>query len=499
MIKDKTAQAWNVARRAEIRAAEQAFMAQPGLLMARAARQIANDIEAVFGQKLCGQARTDPANPDKSIWFLIGKGKNGGDGLTAAKMLKDQGWKIKLYAVQSETRLRQLWPALLLDDEQSFTLDALGPVYPLQDFQPGPGMIVVDALFGIGFRPPLDRTVRTVLERCRAASVHLVSIDMPSGVGCDHGDADPGAARASRTITFTAMKPGLLLLPGAAFAGQIVVADIGIQIPGKISCNHPESWRADVPVPNAESHKYKRGHLMVFAGLERPGAAILAARAARRFCGAVSLCIHQSLAPAVRIHWPGLMVQSLRSTDHFIDAVRMTSCSAVLIGPGAGLDQLVRSAICAILQMRIPTVIDGDGLSIFQDRAQDLFEKTHSDVVLTPHMGEFKRIFGDLEAMEKTDKLTMALAAASMAACPLILKGRDSIMVAPNGQARLQVKASPWLATAGSGDVLAGITAGLMAGRVQPFQAASIASWLLGQCADQAGPGLIAEDLIEQL
>jgi hydroxyethylthiazole kinase-like uncharacterized protein yjeF len=365
--------------------------------------------------------------------------------------------------------------------------------------------VVVDALFGAGLGRDLDGAARVAVEAINAAGKPVVAVDLPSGVDGASGAVRGAAVRADVTVTFFRLKPGHMLLPGRTLCGRRLLADIGIpgEVLGGIAprafANRPALWQASFPVPAASGHKYKRGHAVVVAGEWSAGAPRLAARGALRAgAGLVTLASPASL---YAVHAGALDAVIVRQADGLAalrDLLADGRHNAVLLGPGAGVGEGTAAAVRAALGPGRAVVLDADAITSFAAAPDDLFAAIAGagEVVLTPHEGEFGRLFGAVPAVAAAgDKLARARAAAVASGAVVVLKGPDTVVAAPDGRAAVADNAPPWLATAGSGDVLAGIVTGLLAQCMPAFEAAAAAVWLHGDAAARCGPGLVAEDL----
>jgi len=368
--------------------------------------------------------------------------------------------------------------------------------------------VVVDALFGAGLARPLEGPVRAAVLALRDRRTSVVAVDVPSGVSGDSGAVlGEAVVRAALTVTFFRKKPGHLLLPGRTLCGETLVADIGIpdrvmdEIAPQTFENGPALWRQTYPWRLPGSHKYDFGHAVVLGGAVMTGAGRLAAQAALRVgAGLVSIACPRAALPIYAAAGPSLITVPVDSEAEFAALLADPRRNAVLVGPGLGVGgQTKRQALMALGHGRA-VVLDADALTSFQDAPADLF-KAVSDTaagpcVLTPHDGEFARLFPDLRG----DRLARARAAAQASGAVVLLKGADTVIAAPDGRAAINTNAPPALATAGTGDVLAGLLVGLLAqGQKTPgfgaFEAACAAAWLHGEAGAVLGPGLIAEDL----
>ncbi|MER9652262.1 NAD(P)H-hydrate dehydratase [Mesorhizobium sp. M0152] len=443
----------------------------------------------------------------KQVHVLCGPGNNGGDGYVVARILADSGVDTILWASG---------PPRSGSDAAFAAAECSIEPRPLSKFDPEAGSMVVDALYGAGLFKPLSGDAAKAVDL--AASLHLpvVAIDLPSGVSGDSGKVLGKAFVADITVTFARKKPGHLLLPGRERCGEIVLADIGIgediiaRLQPRAFGNTPALWLADFPMPATDAHKYKRGHVGVFSGgPSATGAARLSALAAARSgAGAVTVL---SPANAMQVNASHLTSIMLRKTDDIEDIKAFVGArrpSAFVLGPGFGVGERTRAFALTLLASGQPRdasagvdglVFDADAITSFREAPDVLFEAARQPsapaLVMTPHEGEFARLFPDIAEDETTSKLDKARAAATLADAVIVYKGADTVIAAPDGRAAINSNGAPWLATAGSGDVLSGITAGLLAQRMPAFEAACAAVWIHAEAGSRFGPGLIAEDL----
>jgi NAD(P)H-hydrate epimerase len=388
--------------------------------------------------------------------------------------------------------------------------------------------VIVDALFGAGLSRPLDGVAAEVVAAIDAAGRPVVAVDVPSGLDATSGQAAGPVVQATRTVTFFRLKPGHLLLPGRLKCGDVQVADIGIpasalaDIAPRTWANRPANWLARYPRPQLDAHKYTRGHVIVVSGpAESTGAARLGARAALRVGGGLVTLVGSAAATTINAtHTTAVMVRAIPSDAALAEVLADERRNAVLIGPGTGVGAATAASVLTVLASPAAAVLDADALTSFapgesaapvkaaglgfvvraepDPTSEALFAAVRArtaPVVLTPHEGEFQRLFGELAG----SKLDRARQAASASGAVVVLKGPDTVIAAPDGRAAINDNAPPWLATAGSGDVLAGLVAGLLAQRMPAFEAACAAVWLHGAAATAFGIGLIAEDLPEAL
>jgi hydroxyethylthiazole kinase-like uncharacterized protein yjeF len=438
------------------------------------------------------------------IVVVAGRGNNGGDGFVAAAELAARGREVSV---------------ILLCERDSLQGDAAsaarGWKYPVLPFNPqaiGKPALIIDALFGAGLNRPVKGEPHEMIEAINANGAPIIAVDLPSGINGDSGAVMGIAVRATETVTFFRRKPGHLLLPGRIHCGRVRVADIGIEprvleeIKPKTFENIPQCWREAFPVPRIDTHKYARGHTIVVSGdIAATGAARMSARGALRAgAGLVTLA---SPRDALAVHATALTAVMVRAIDtgaEFAELMSDRRLNACVIGPGAGIGERTRDFVLAALANQRGLVLDADALTSFAEAPDRLFEaiKASHDpqVVLTPHEGEFPRLFSDLSNKHPLrSKLERVRAAAERSGAIVLLKGPDTVVASPQGRATIASNAPPWLATAGAGDVLSGMIGGLLAQGVPAFEAASIGVWMHGEAAREAGPGLIAEDLPEVL
>jgi hydroxyethylthiazole kinase-like uncharacterized protein yjeF len=409
---------------------------------------------------------------------LCGPGNNGGDGYVVARHLAQQGWPVAVAALAPPRPGGDAWAA---------ASRWRGPMAAFTPAAAARAELVIDAVFGAGLVRDLDGLAADTLRAAR----RVIAIDVPSGVDGANGAQRGFAPRCEATVTFFRLKPGHVLEPGRSLCGEILLRDIGLpaQVLEAIRpaawLNQPGLWSLRRAAP--ADHKYARGHVTVLGGARMTGAARLAAMAARRGgAGLVTIAALEGMAPYVAAE-RGVIVSDAKLDDLLADTRRQVW----VCGPGLGV-AAARAALPALLDAGRQVVVDADGLTAFADAPAALGRAA----VLTPHAGEFARLFGDLAP---TDRLAAARTAARRLGCVVLLKGSDTVVAAPDGRASINASAPPWLATAGAGDVLAGLIAALLAQGLAPWQAASAGAWLHGRAAQLAGPGMIAEDLEARL
>jgi NAD(P)H-hydrate epimerase len=428
----------------------------------------------------------------RSVIVLCGPGNNGGDGFVAARHLSSTGWPVRVALLGSRDQL--IGAARENADLWRGKIELLTPI-ALDGAE-----LVVDAIFGAGLSRALEGSALETLAVASNRKLPIIAIDVPSGLMGDTGEA-LGAVASVLTVTFFRKKPGHLLLPGRLLCGEVVVADIGIpasvleQIAPDTFENDPSVWIENLPRPQNGGNKYSRGHALISGGYPMTGAARMAARAAARAgAGLTTIAVSSLALPVYAAALTSIMVQPLAVPEDFECLLDDAHYKAFLIGPGAGTGEETRSRVLAMLETGRPTVLDADALTTFADDPTTLFQAITGSCVLTPHDGEFHRLFDP-----SGDKLTRTRIAAHRSGAIIILKGSDTVITAPDGRSVINSNAPPTLATAGAGDVLSGIVLGLLAQGMEPFLAASAAVWLHGAAATEFGPGLIAEDLPDLL
>ncbi|UGY14836.1 NAD(P)H-hydrate dehydratase [Bradyrhizobium septentrionale] len=438
------------------------------------------------------------------IVVVAGRGNNGGDGFVAAAELAARGREVSVILLCERDSL-----------QGDAALAAKGWKFPVLPFNPqalGRPSLIIDALFGAGLNRPVKGDPLEMITAINANGTPVLAVDLPSGINGTSGAVMGAAVQATETVTFFRRKPAHLLLPGRMYCGRVRVADIGIaaqvldEIKPLTAENVPQAWRWSFPVPRIDGHKYARGHAVVVSGdLASTGAARLAARAALRAgAGLVTLASPRDALAVNAAAVTAVMVRAVDNPIQFTELLDDKRLNACVIGPGAGVSARTRDFVHTALSAQRHLVLDADALTSFAGAPDRLFEAIKAadglGVVLTPHEGEFPRLFSDISNKHPgRSKLERVRAAAERSGAVVLLKGADTVIASPDGRATIAANAPPWLATAGAGDVLAGIIAGFLAQGVAAFEAASIGVWLHGESASEAGPGLIAEDLTEVL
>jgi hydroxyethylthiazole kinase-like uncharacterized protein yjeF len=453
-----------------------------------------------------GRAIADAASRvslGRRVVVVAGPGNNGGDGFVAARHLAERGYEVRVSLVGDRAKIKG--DAALAFARWNGVVETAAPAAL------GACDLIVDALVGAG----LDRTVeglpRAMIEAMNGCGAPAIAVDLPSGVNGTSGAVMGVAVKATHTVTFFRRKTGHMLLPGRLYCGTLEVADIGIParvlevIKPKTFANRPELWGAAFPRPSPEGHKYSRGHAVVVSGgISTTGAARLAARGALRAgAGLVTIASPREALVVNAAASLAVMVRPVDGAKELAAFLADKRRNAVVLGPGGGVAAGMRARVAATLKSAAGAVLDADALTSFADDPRPLMQalkRRSAAKILTPHTGEFSKLFKAVDRNTKLNsKLEKARAAAATADAVVLLKGADTVVAAPDGRASIADNGPATLATAGSGDVLSGMIAGLLAQGMPAFEAASAAVWLHGEAAQDFGPGLLSEDLPEAL
>jgi ADP-dependent NAD(P)H-hydrate dehydratase / NAD(P)H-hydrate epimerase len=436
----------------------------------------------------------------RRVVVVAGPGNNGGDGFVAARYLAERGYAVRVCFVGDPKRLKgdallaaNGWSGSVTDASPEMTADC---------------DLIVDALFGAGLDRDVEGLPRTMIEAVNASGRPVLAVDLPSGVNGTSGAIMGAAVNAARTVTFFRRKPGHLLLPGRLQCGVIEVVDIGIpasvlpKIKPQTFANGPDLWGGSFPRPSPHGHKYSRGHTVVVSGgPSTTGAARLAGRGALRAgAGLVTIASPREALAINAVESLAVMVRPVDGPAELAAFLTDKRRNVIVLGPGGGVGPAARDQVLVALASDAALVLDADALTSFADGPDVLVsaiaKRSGRGVVLTPHEGEFASLFSKLlEKHKPNSKLKKSTLAAGYSGAVVVYKGADTVVAAPDGRAAIADNAPPTLATAGSGDVLAGMIAGLMAQGMPPFEAASAGVWLHGEAANEFGLGLIAEDL----
>lgn len=454
------------------------------------------------GQGVASRAMAMAHYPGANILVLCGPGNNGGDGYVAARLLAQADYNVTVLA---------------LGDTSQLTGDAAwafqtwqGPTHQDADFRNQ--VLIIDALFGAGLARPLEGRAAELVERANKAACPILAVDLPSGVDGRTGKAHGSAIEAKHSITFHRLKPGHALYPGRGLCGQIEVVDIGIDPTATVETGYVAQLTggylsAALGTVAADANKFDKGHALVVCGPpEKAGAGFLAATAALRVgAGLTTLAAPKTVMDGSIGRHPSLMRARCEVVADLARLLSNPKLSSCLLGPGLPPDETTRQMVYAALASPVALVLDAGALSAFTGMADQLFEQIcarNAPTILTPHQGEFARLFGPMDPV--LSKLEKAQAAAMQSGAMLVLKGADSVIAHPNGRpdcTYINGNAPPWLATAGSGDVLAGILTGLLAkpqhtpDPVHLARTTALGVWLHGRAGQVAGTGMIASDL----
>lgn len=500
---------------AQMRAIEGAAIASGSVtgleLMERAGAAV---VEAIF------EEWADFASAGHTASVLCGPGNNGGDGFVIARHLQDRGWTVTAHLYGDVDKL----PPDARTNHDRWV--AQGPCVPLTDRSAGTVKsmpdLVVDAIFGTGLTRPVEGDPEFVLGNLETIrndfGVRCVSVDIPSGICSDSGKWLGCCPKVDLTVSFHTEKIAHRLEHADTYSGKVVVKDIGLPHAEQSDERAGYVWMVEPPAAPVlakptEGQKYRQGHALILSGGPgQTGAARLAARGALRVgAGLVTLGVPPKAQAEIASHITAIMQTPIANADALTELLWDTRLNALCLGPGLGTGDTERGLVEAALPLYRPTVLDADALSMFHKMPADLFELCHDRTVLTPHGGEFARLFPDLAAKLTAEpiggpaysKVDAARAAAQRAGCTILFKGASTVIASPDGRCSIHSaqynRAAPWLATAGSGDVLAGIITGLLARGMGPMQACETAAWLHTECALEFGPALVAEDLPEQL
>ena len=440
-----------------------------------------------------------PLDHNGKVLIICGPGNNGGDGYVVAGLLSKLGITVDVLSLE--------FGKIPSKDNQFYKnkLDRLIFREKPNDFSDYE--FVVDALFGIGFSRKLSDEANDLINSINSADLDVYSIDVPTGINSDTGEIHGTAFKCKRTITFFNKKLCHYLLPGRQYCGEIVVEDIGIsknvikKIMPKIKKNEPALWIDQFPFPVPSDHKYSRGMLVINTGPKyQTGAARLAGRSALRVgAGAVTMVCDEETAEILEPQISVELLSVIKEKNDFQKLLKDKRVSSVLIGPGNGVNDETKARTLMALAFVDNCVIDADAITCFENNPTELFIDTYPHTILTPHEGEFKRLFGE-DITSMNDKVLRCIEASKLAGSIVLLKGADTVIASPNGNVVINSSEAPYLATAGSGDVLAGIIASLVGeNKMKAFDAACAGAWIHSKLGEYLGPGLIAEDLVDNI
>lgn len=455
-------------------------------LMQRAGEGVAHHISHRFPQ-------------NSKVLVLCGPGNNGGDGFVVARILKENGYSIDVALWGKQTRLK--------GDARTVAEQWDGAVCSLEDINIYEYNLIVDALFGTGLTRDIEGLVAETIEKINSAHIPVIAVDIPSGINGDTGQIQGCAVKATETVTFFARKLGHVLYPGRTMSGSMTVIDIGIP-ESTLShhktlprMNNPSLWT--IPEPDATTHKYKKGHTLVCSGeFPNTGASRLSALGALRIgSGLVTIAAPKEALATHAAHVTSIMLRSCEKTRELEEILKDKRFNALVIGPGFGVGRKLHDFLSIICQKpHLKVVIDADALMCLAEKSDNLGTVLReTKAVLTPHEGEFQRLFASQpEILDEPSKVKRTLAASRYCKAALVYKGADTV-IAWNGQCVVNTNGTADLATAGSGDVLSGFIAGFLAQGMSLFDAACAAVWFHAEIGVHIGKGLIAEDLTDNV
>ncbi len=435
--------------------------------------------------------------PDaRKILIVCGNGNNGGDGLIAARVLADSGLEVDLFFAGNKDRIQG--DAAIARNKLGSNVTIVDDPHQLQYD------VIVDALFGAGLDRNIEGELAGLIREVNESNTPVLSVDLPSGIDGATGQILGTAIRADATVTFFRRKPGHFLYPGRDHCGQVFLTQIGIrpavleQIGIATKLNTPQLWQLKFPTPEPDGHKHNRGHTLVVSGeISMCGAArLVAGSALRTGSGLVTIAGSADVLQASAASVTSVMLREAAKCDELLEILQDKRINCVAMGPGMQPDLATCTKVLAILSTHLHTVLDAGALSAFEGRQEELFaaiNATQKSIVLTPHEGEFCRLFTNEIANQS--KISRAQSAARLSGATVVLKGPDTVVASPDGNTCVANNAPPWLATAGSGDVLTGIITGLLAQGMPPFEAAAAAVWIHGDGATRLGAPMISSDL----
>lgn len=458
-------------------------------LMETAGRAVADTVVDYVGT---------PLELGGEIVVLCGPGNNGGDGFVAARHLDEWGYPVRVMLLGE--------PSDLKGDAAKMADKWQGVIGSTSNESINGAAVIIDSLFGTGLNKPVDGEVAELLTSANEADAFRVAVDIPSGLNAETGNVLGNCFQADATVTFFHKKPGHLVAPGRFYCGgadHVHVADIGVPstVLSEMEPNHfsnePSLWSNVYPFQGPASHKYDRGHLLVLGGKEPTlGASRLASLSALRVgAGLVTLAAPSESYPVQASALTDVMVRRFDSAFGFVGILADPRIGTVLMGPGAGVGEKTVELVQQAGVKKCNMVLDADVLASFIGRAEQLKSIADGEVVITPHEGEFSRLFPKLDI--DGDRIAAARAAAKITGSIVVLKGVSTIVASADGRVSIASNGPSWLAVGGTGDVLAGLIAGLVAQGMPAFEAASAAVWIHGEAGMKAGRGLIASDLLD--
>jgi len=430
------------------------------------------------------------------IKILCGPGNNGGDGFVVAKLLKENGYlNVDLFCLVAKKELK--------GDAKLAAKSFNGKLKSFSNFKVSNDDLIIDGLFGSGLKKNISGNLKKIIKKINLKKPYCISIDIPSGINGDTGEIQGIALQSNDTITFTRKKPGHLLSPGKEYCGNLIIVDIGIKLENlefkpKIFENHPDIWKNNFPWPNQKSHKYTRGYALIVCGEKMTGASRLAARGAARIgCGLICLGVPRKAFNIYATENPIALIEEVEDEKDLNNLFKDKRINTILIGPGLGISHKKLKIILKIIKEKERIIVlDADAL---KNNFKKIILKNRTKIVITPHQGEFSQVLKSLKIKNNKNKFLSANEFVKKTKINLILKGNTTIISSQDGRVSINTNTSPFLATGGSGDVLAGMITGLIAQKMDIFNACCAAVWIHGEIGKLKGPGLIAEDLPEMI
>ena len=428
----------------------------------------------------------------KKILIVCGPGNNGGDGMLIAKYLKENKKDVTVYAPIKLSKTTDSKKAFKAINEYKLIKNKI----KFNDYD-----LIIDCIFGVGFSRPISKKLYSIIQTINKSKKFVISVDMPSGVHIDTGSISNIAIKANVTLTFHRLKPGLLLMPGKECAGKIEILDIGLVNLDKETNIHliepPKLKKTKI-----SNHKYNRGTTYIIAGDELVGAAKLATLAAskaslRSGSGISKIFVKADQESFFKTHILEEMIIKYKNVDHLQEIIKKIKINSLVFGCGIEVNKSSHNILSFLLKQNFPIVLDASVFSLISMKKKYYFEllrKRKTEVIFTPHQGEFDKVFTN-----KKDKITSCLKATKETNSILLLKGNDTIIVSTDKKIYLNFENSPHLATAGSGDVLAGLIGGFLSQKYSGIESTKLASYIHSECGKNLGYGLIASDLISTI
>ncbi len=448
---------------------------------------------------------------DSNVVVVAGPGNNGGDGAIAAQILSEEGYSVCVVRVAvAASKAAEAQRAFNTWQGHTLPVAPESPVSADIQLHISAADVIIDALFGAGLSRKISGVYETLIAHINSSRAWVLAVDLPSGIdGNRHCQRGP-AVKADHTITFFRYKPAHFLYPARTACAQLELAQIGIPesvldaVQPSCMLNSPLLWQRYLPLLSVSGHKYQRGHLVVRSGaLTQTGAARLSAEAAlQTTAGLVTVASPADSLAINAAHLTAVMLRQCEDENSWRDILQDKRITAAVLGPANGVSDLTRRCVESTLELGVACVLDADALSSFASCADELMghtQRASGPVVLTPHHGEFFRLFNTSVFATLSSKLHQARLAAKQSQAVVVFKGPDTVIASPDGRARINSNGPPWLATAGSGDVLAGLIGGFLANDMHPFDAASAAVWVHADAASRHGYPMSAEQLITYL